>query len=101
MSTEHTRMGHHALTLEDYKALNPTRPITDAPIGALTNARRDTDAFTSALFTDPSRYGPDQLKAIRAAKARQAGLAEGQRLRGLVKNAAYRERQRNLRNGNT
>jgi hypothetical protein len=92
-------MAHHAITLADYKAMNPTRPITDAPIGALTNAVRDRDAFTSALFTDPSRYGPDQLKAIRKQKALTAARTKREHERSLIKNAAYRARQRALRDG--
>jgi hypothetical protein len=92
-------MAHHAITLAEYRALNPTRPITDQPIGALTNAIRDRDAFTSALFTDPSRYGPDQLKAIRKQKALAAVRRKRDHQRSLIKNAAYRARQRALRDG--
>lgn len=40
------------LTLEQWKALDLTRPLTDPPIGGMTDARRSHDANCSALFDE-------------------------------------------------
>lgn len=42
------------LTKAEYDALELARPYTDHAIGGSSNAKRDTDALCSALFTDTS-----------------------------------------------
>ena len=43
-----------AVTLEEHRAMNLTRPLTDQPIGAYTDGRRATGALRSELHTDHS-----------------------------------------------
>lgn len=47
------------ITLEQYRALELTRPITDQPIGGLTESRRSVDAAASAVHTVADSAIPD------------------------------------------
>jgi hypothetical protein len=97
VSAEHSRQFVYALTLAEHRALNPSRPVTDSPIGGQTAGKRDNDAHASSLFGETGWFTPGNLRALRTAKAREAGRLEKERIRGLEKNALYRARQRQLR----
>jgi hypothetical protein len=48
-----------AMTLEDYRSLDLTRPLTDSPIGRYTSARREVDAeISAAMPSTPKPGGP-------------------------------------------
>jgi hypothetical protein len=47
-----------ALTLEAYRALDLHRPITDHPIGGMTDARRSAGALASSVVTEVLGYVP-------------------------------------------
>ena len=55
------------ITLEQHRALNLKRPYTDHPIGGLTDGKRSSDAFLSALFDETdafeirARSNPDHI----------------------------------------
>lgn len=63
-----------AITLDAYRQLNLTRPITDGPVGSMTSQKRTHQAHLSELVTerDPwhiaSRRNPDDghLEPVRA-----------------------------------
>lgn len=46
-----THPADQAITLEQYRRLNLTRPLTDGPVGGATAGKRHADADASAVFT--------------------------------------------------
>jgi hypothetical protein len=47
-----------SMTLDEYHALDPGRPLTDAPIGGMTDARRSTSALASAVVSETLGFVP-------------------------------------------
>jgi hypothetical protein len=59
-----TRLAGEALTLEQHRALDLTRPYTDPPHGA-DPTQRATDAACSAIFDEPGIAQPGWTKPPR------------------------------------
>jgi len=53
-----------ALTLEQHRALQLRRPLTDAPIGAATATRRQADEAASRAFDEPDRPALGTRRAV-------------------------------------
>lgn len=56
------RQEFEAITLAQWRALNLTRPLTDAAIGGMSEAKRTIDARCSALFAEPGIAQPGWRK---------------------------------------
>lgn len=53
-----------AITLEEYRTLDLTRPVTDLPTGSWSDARRSTDALASKAVTEVLGYVPENVEPV-------------------------------------
>ena len=68
-----------AMTLEEYRRLNPRRPITDRAIGGTTQAKRDIDALESRAHQSPDIDEVDRTLTLQQmiADRRRRGFLDG------------------------
>jgi hypothetical protein len=55
---------NRAITLEEYRTLELSRPITDPPLGGMTSAKRSAGETASAAVSETLGYVPDKQSVL-------------------------------------